>query len=195
MIKVAHERFSMSHEIEIKLKIEDMDEEIQKIRNLGANLIDDFEFEDNFIFDQKDQSLKKKESVLRIRKYGSKNTVTLKEKIPGESKYKERYELEMEMEDPGTLKELFQKLGFQVVYRYQKYRAAFKWGNLRIYCDKTPIGDFLELEGKKEEIDEAALKLGHDQDDYINVSYLTYHLEYLESKGLPIQDMLFKNKK
>ncbi len=185
----------MSHEIEIKLKIEDMDGEIHKIQNLGAILIDDFEFEDNFIFDQKEQFLSKRDSVLRIRKYGSKNTVTFKEKIPGESKYKERYELEMEVEDADTLKELFQKLGYRIVYRYQKYRAAFEWGNLRIYCDKTPIGDFLELEGKKEEIDEAALKLGHDQDDYINVSYLAYHLEYLERKGLPIQDMLFKNKK
>lgn len=184
----------MGHEIEIKLKIEDLDTEIQKIRNLGATLINDFEFEDNFILDQKDRSLKKKGSVLRIRKYGNKSTITLKEKITGESPYKERYELEMEVENAADLKELFQKLGFQVIYRYQKYRAEYSLGNLHIYCDKTPIGNFLELEGKKEDIDEAALKLHFSPDDFINISYLAYHLRYLESKGLPPGDMLFKKK-
>lgn len=185
----------MSHEIEIKLKVNDIDKEIQKIQNLGAILIHDFEFEDNVIFDLTDQSLKKKGTVLRIRKYGNKYTVTLKEKVPGESRYKELSEVEMEVENPDTLKLMFQKIGFHVVYRYQKYRAEYKWRNLHIYCDKTPIGNFLELEGKKEEIDEAALQLEYNQENYINISYLAYHIEYLKSRGLPPEDMLFKNKK
>lgn len=184
----------MSHEIEIKLKVPDMDGEIQKIQSLGAKLINDFEFEDNIILDLKDHSLGKK-IVLRIRKYGNKSTVTLKENISRESKYKERLELEARVENSDILKEIFQKLGFHVVYRYQKYRAFYEWKGLHIYCDKTPIGDFLELEGKKEDIDKAALSLGYTQKDYINVSYLAYHQQHLERKGLPTEDMLFKDKK
>ncbi len=189
----------MIREIEIKIKTDNIEKEIQNIQLIGAALINDFEFEDNLIFDFENKSLKKIGTVLRIRKYGEKYTVTVKEKISGdsvgESKYKIRSESETEISNFDSLKKIFKAIGLDVVYRYQKYRAIFKWKDLHIYCDKTPIGDFLELEGKKEDIDEAATKLGYMHNDYISISYLAYHMKYLESKGLPPEDLIFKDKK
>jgi adenylate cyclase class 2 len=184
----------MNEEIEIKLEVDDLDKEIEKITRLGATLVHNFEFEDNLIFDFKDRSLKNRGTVLRIRAYGDKCTTTLKEKVSEESRYKIRSEVEMGIDDPDSLKKIFQSLGLQVVYRYQKYRSEYHLGDLHICCDRTPIGNFLELEGKKEDIDNTALSLGYSKNDYINISYLAYHMKYLESKGIPLENMLFKDK-
>ncbi len=185
----------MNEEIEIKLKVDDLDKEIEKIQHLGATLVHSFEFEDNLIFDFNDRSLKNRDTVLRIRAHGDKYTTTLKEKVSEEPEYKIRSEIEMDIDNPDSLKKIFQSLGLQIVYRYQKYRAEYHLGDLHICCDKTPIGHFLELEGKKEDIDRTALSLGYSKSDYISISYLAYHMKYLEAKGLPIEDMLFKEKR
>lgn len=189
----------MDREIEIKIKVDDIHRDIQKIHHLGATCINDFEFEDNLIFDFKEGTLKKRGTVLRIREYGGKHTITAKKKSKeehgGSAPYKIRSEAETEVSDPASLREIFQCLGLRIVYRYQKYRAQYRLGDLSICCDRTPIGDFLELEGNRKDIDEVASRLGYNQEDYIHVSYLTYHRMYLQSKGLPSGDMLFQDKK
>src|SRR5438093_12787164 len=76
-------------------------------------------------------------------------------------------------------------------FRYQKYRAVYRYAELIITVDETPIGVFLELEGPKPLIDEVAMRLGYKSTDYIVKSYLTLYQDYLKSRGLPLKDMVF----
>ena len=181
----------MESEIEIKLKIVNFGQILQKLMHIGCLRIYDFQFEDNFLYDFHDLSLKERGVILRIREYGKKFTVTLKEKIHDDPLYKIHSETEVQIDDPAAAKMIFEALGLRVIYRYQKYRAEYKVGDLSVFIDKTPVGDFIELEGAKEDIDARAEQLGYSKHDYINISYRAYHINYLKERGLPPSDMLF----
>ena len=59
------------------------------------------------------------------------------------------------------------RLGFRAVFRYQKYRETYHWQDVEIVVDETPIGTFLEIEGRPEAIHAAAAALGRRPEDYI----------------------------
>lgn len=183
----------MENEIEIKLKIGDPEAMIERIAKIGGTREKDFQFEDNCLFDFEDLSLKERGIVLRIRDYGGEGTLTLKRKETDTetSIYKIRSEIETRVSDFQALRTILESLGLRVIYRYQKYRAEYRLGGLHISVDRTPVGNFIELEGQEEEIDSAAASLGFGKEDYINVSYRTYHLDHLKERGLPLSDMLF----
>lgn len=182
----------MEQETEIKLKIEDLDTTLQKIAAMGCLKVSDFEFEDNLLFDFDDFSLKERGIILRIREYGKKYTLTVKEKIHDDPLFKVRSEAEIIVNDAERLKNILESLGLKVVYRYQKCRAEYSLGTLSIFVDRTPIGDFIELEGGKDAIDAVARSLGYGREDYIRLSYRKCHMEYLKERGLPPSDMLFE---
>ncbi|MEW5806428.1 MAG: class IV adenylate cyclase [Acidobacteriota bacterium] len=180
-------------EIEIKLKIDDAERAMEEIEKMGGIREKDLFFEDNLLFDYRDLSLQEKGIVLRIREYAGECTLTMKKKEKRDegSAYKIRSEIETRVSDSQTLIAILKSLNLKAVYRYQKYRAEYLWGNLHVSIDRTPIGDFIELEGSEEEIDSAARSLGFSKADYINVSYRTFHLAYLRERGLPASDLLF----
>ena len=90
---------------------------------------------------------------------------------------------------------IFEQLGLRPVFRYQKYRTQYfqdsQHSRLETAVDETPIGNFLELEGCRAEIDRTARQLGFTRNDYCTASYGTLYMEHCHQKGIVPQDMIF----
>jgi adenylate cyclase class 2 len=86
-----------------------------------------------------------------------------------------------------------ERLGFQRAFRYQKYRTEYRLpGSSGLATlDETPIGVYLELEGKPAWIDRTARKLGFQESDYITDSYAGLYLEWCRKHRVRPADMVF----
>lgn len=118
------------------------------------------------------------------------------------SRHKVREEVEVEVADVSSLRQILEALGLRGWFRYEKYRTTFRlaasarWAReLLIELDETPLGVFVELEGPAEAIDRAAGLLGFTPRDYITKSYLALYLDNCRGRRLTPGDMLFPPQK
>ena len=158
-------------EIEIKLAVTDRDDAARRLVEAGAEMVEARSFEDNWLFDHPDGRLKERRVMVRLRKGSGRARLTLKEPTGEESAYKVRREVETAVDDGEAVRALLEAIGLHVAYRYQKYRATYRAGDLLVTLDEVPIGTYIELEGSPDEIDRFAARLGFSRDHYINVSY------------------------
>jgi len=155
--------------------------------------------ENNCVFDTADLALRRAGALLRVRQAGRLATLTYKgPAVPG--KYKSREELEIEISDAATGRAILERLGFRLVFRYEKYRteytqprAPLKGGGI-VTLDETPIGCYLELEGGPRWIDRTARALVFTESDYITASYARLYQEFCEARHIRPGDMLFAGK-
>jgi adenylate cyclase class IV len=94
--------------------------------------------------------------------------------------YKVREEREVRASDERAISVILGALGLTPCFRYEKYRSTYRLAGLAhvvVELDETPIGDFLELEGRREAIDRAATRLGFGRADYITQSYGALYAE------------------
>lgn len=160
----------MSHEIEMKLAVDDRIDWAGRLARYPV-LKPRF-FEDNYLFDQ-DGRLMKQASVLRVRLEGSRWVVTFKgPKTVDDAGIKTRLEHETEVQDGNTLIAILDALGYRLWFRYQKYRTVFQADDLSIMLDETPMGLFIELEGPKPRISRVRSELGLDRVPAIPDSYI-----------------------
>ncbi len=140
----------------------------------------------------------------RSRKDASRTVVTFKRPVvtprAGEKRerHKVREEIEMEVSDAKALATIFEGLGMNRWFQYEKFRTTFclpelnAWAaGLLIELDETPIGVFLELEGPATAIDRAAKALGFEKRDYILANYMVLYREDCRRRGKAPRDMLF----
>ena len=184
-------------EIEVKLRATTQEEAVERLGSLPPTLQSERHFEDNEIYDTPESSLRQAGRMLRLRLAEGKGILTLKEKIKTDLRAKVRKEIETPLDSPDAMREILDKLGLVKVYRYQKYRCYYTWADpktkatLSISLDDTPIGVFIELEGPKQAIDRAALKMSYTADDYILDDYRTLHQAHLLEQGQATGDMVF----
>ena len=74
---------------------------------------------------------------------------------------------------------ILERLGLEVIFRYEKYRTAYSFKSQRqqysvnLAVDETPIGNYLEIEGRQADIIRVAAQLGlGGKDAFITESYL-----------------------
>ena len=151
------------------------------------------QFESNTLYDTEGRNLQHQGMVLRLRQVGDKGVITWKGRDePGP--YKSRRELETIVGSTETLAQILAQLGFLPVFRYEKYRTEFadpRNGAAVVTLDETPIGDFLELEGPGEWIDETAKQLGFSRQDYVLDSYARLYVADCERRGVEPSHMVF----
>jgi adenylate cyclase class 2 len=151
-------------------------------------------FEDNTLFDTADRKLSSAGLLLRLRCCGRRVVLTFKgPALVG--RHKSRQELELEISEAATFAQILARLGFEPTFQYQKYRTEYSHpqsGGLAT-LDETPIGDFLELEGPPEWIDQTAAALGFRQADYITASYAGLYTQYRQKNPSAPPDMLFEH--
>lgn len=178
-------------EIEIKLPVHDAAETRAKLRSLGFDEQKRV-FEVNLVFDTPEGLLRRKGELLRLRLAAHHANLTFKGPA-AIGRYKVREEIETEVADGAALHTIFERLGFQVVFRYEKYRTCFsKSGEPgHIYLDETPIGCFLELEGPADWIDRVAASLGYTPQHYITRNYGELFEEYKDKHQLETNWMVF----
>ena len=159
-------------ETEIKLRLDGPDAARRAVTALGASLQKPRHLEDNVLYDDATSSLYGSGQALRLRRADGRAIVT--HKGPRQDRgdgIKGRSETELEVSDGGAFHAILTALGYRPVFRYQKYREAWRWRDVEIVIDETPIGTFLEIEGPVATIHEAARALGRGPGDYIADSY------------------------
>ncbi len=179
-------------EIEVKLRLEDFDSIRRRLRRAGFRVTRRRTFESNLVFDTPELALRRAGQLLRLREAGRQRTLTYKgPSEPG--RHKRREEIDVAVQDGPALRSLLERLGYQVVFRYEKYRTEYHRPGEEgvVTIDETPIGNFLEIEGTPEWIDRTAGELGFGPRDYITASYGRLFLEYAARQPVPPQHMVF----
>src|SRR5262249_26356000 len=98
-------------ETEVKIKFADLAATRRSLKKSGFHLLEDRILEDNILLDTPDRSLRKRRSVLRLRRYASRWILTFKDTPIADPLYKSRVELETEIEDPKIIQAVFEALG------------------------------------------------------------------------------------
>lgn len=146
-------------EIEVKFFLEDIETIRERLIQSGADS-NGRNFERNICFDNEDDGLFLSDSLLRLRK-DDRATLTYKAKPDaGDREFKVLKELEVEVSDFETMLNILCALGFHQSQSYEKYRETFTIGDAKLCLDQMPFGNFLEIEGGKDEIRNLAQQIG-----------------------------------
>lgn len=188
-----------THETEVKIRVDNLRKLRARLKQLGYVPVHPRRLEDNVLFDTPERALRQVRSILRIRHYGAAWTLTYKGTPEPDRFFKSRVELETEVANPSALRAVFEMLGLVPVFRYQKYRSEYALPGkarpgrprLKLALDETPIGDFMELEGSRRAIDQAARQLGYSRADYTTASYGALYLEECARRNQKPSDMVF----
>jgi adenylate cyclase class 2 len=159
-------------ESEVKLRVPSAEAARQALAGIGATLVRSRHFEDNELFDDRRGSLRAAGRVLRLRHNDQGARLTVKGPQRDVEGVKTRLEIEVGVGDGAGTRALLEQLGYERVFRYQKYREVWHWNDAEVVVDETPVGTFLEVEGPIETIHAAARALGRGPGDYIRDSYV-----------------------
>jgi adenylate cyclase class 2 len=179
-------------EIEVKFYLSDMDRIRDRIIGLGAVSMGRV-FETNIRFDDADNSLIQKKSLLRLRQ-DKKSILTFKSEPPfKDDQFKILRELEVEVSDFNTMKHILESLGFREEQVYEKWRETFILNRTHLCLDTMPYGNFLEIEGQKETIKKLASQIGLKWKKRILFNYLVIFDVIKQKSNLPFYDVTFSN--
>ena len=182
---------SNSLEIEIKLAVPAAATARRLLRAKGFRVLKPRVFESNDVLDTPELRLRSGGMLLRIRSVKREVILTYKGQTRN-SKHKSREELEVGASDAHMLAAILARLGFERVFRYEKYRTEFRRGRTGVVTlDETPIGTYMELEGPPAWIDRTARLLGFGEADYITLSYGQLYLDWCARQGRKPGDMVF----
>jgi len=177
-------------ECEVKLRFHSAEEARQAILATGATPLLGRRLQEDALLDTADGQLRQRRSALRVRMENGKSRVTFKGPVQP-STVKMREELETLVGDGEVLLRVFEEIGLQVWFRYEKYREEFAHEDVIVAVDETPVGIFVEIEGSESGIDAMAATLGRSPSDYIVDSYRGLFLQQREALGLSGGDMVF----
>lgn len=186
-------------EREIKLRYDTCDAARAAIVALHASPLRRRRLQDDRLLDLPDGNLRHRHCTLRIRNETpvdsagtatSTATVTFKgPPLPNVMKVRE--EIETAVGDGELLVRILEKAGWQVWFRYQKFREEFTQSGVVIAIDETPVGTFVELEGDEDGIARLAKALGRTTGDYIVASYRRLYIEHCADTGRSVTHMVF----
>ena len=181
----------MPQEIEIKFPVSNLRRLQGRLREAGFRLVTPSQHEVNTLYDLPGEKLRKRRELLRLRSYGKswKLTHTSGGKA---GRHSSRLELETGVTDGSKMDAILRSLGYSPTFRYEKFRAEWADGRGQVVVDKTPIGDFCEIEGSPRWIDQTAKKLGVNRTDYIMKNYATLFAEWKQATKRAATQMTFQ---
>ncbi len=179
----------MPLEIEVKIKIDDNFATVKtKLQEMRAELFHNRALEVDEYFDMKNK-LEKTDQVLRLRDC---SVLTYKGPQHKKQNMKVREEIEVMVDDGSKLEQILGKLGYTSSDRKEKYRETYVVGITKVCLDETPMGNYIEVEGTKANVDAVARKLGFTERDYITKSYTALWKEYARKHNVK-GPMVFRN--
>lgn len=197
-----------SSEIELKFPVSDPAALQSLLPRLGFHLDTPRTFEQNTLYDTPARTLRQDRQLLRIRQYGSVWTVTHKrqpdqQELAESTRYKVRIETETQVEDGPAMAEVFARLGYTAVFRYEKFRT--EWSHPltstdasspatsgHLVLDETPIGTYAELEGPMDWIDRTLAELEIDAATCLTESYGRLFLAWKQRTGSAAENLTFE---
>lgn len=180
-------------EIEVKFFISDLSLIRRQIEDLGGRA-GGSNVEINLRFDDRLGTLFESDALLRLRKIAGKNVLTHKS-IPAHTdrSFKVFNELEISVSDFETTKQILESLGFFQQQVYEKRRETIDFNHTLVCLDEMPYGDFVEIEGRPDDIRTAAAQLGMDWNRRILMNYLEIFSQLKTALQLPFSDVTFDN--
>ena len=178
-------------EMEVKFYLSDPASFEQRLRSIGANLIQPRTFETNLRFDNADLALTKEHRVLRLRQDQG-TFLTYKGPSEWGKTVAVRQEIEIEVSDFDSTRLLLESLGYHINVRYEKWRTKYQLENLEIDLDEMPFGHFVEIEGDDaKKIESMAAMLSLAWPNRVNDSYMKL-FEFLKNKKhLTVENLTF----
>jgi adenylate cyclase class 2 len=183
---------SRTLEREIKLAFADAAQARAAVLAAGATPLRGRRLQEDSLLDTADEVLRRRRCVLRIRVESGKSCVTFKGPAAEPSVMKVREELETPIADGELLVQVFERLGFHVWFRYQKYREEYSCDDVIVAIDETPVGTYIEIEGSETGITTMTEALSRTPADYVTDSYRGLFMQHCQKNGLPATDMLFE---
>jgi adenylate cyclase class 2 len=181
-----------SLEIEIKFYIADIDSIREKIRSVGAEC-QSRGFETNIRFDDETMRLTREKKLLRLRQ-DSRCRLTVKTPSDdSDTGFKIFRELEVTVSDSETMIAILAELGYFPRQVYEKERETYRFKQTELCLDMLPFGDFLEIEGEKDDIRTAAEVLGLNWENRITANYLSLFNVLRKQLNLRFEDVTFEN--
>ena len=159
-------------EIEVKIRIDNPLEMKQKLIAQGSVVTIERFLEKNAFYDFRAGSLLAGKEALRLRTIGKRSWLTFKGPAQGSRSFKVREEFESEVRNGPQFRKILKALGLQPIFQYRKRRTHLRKGRLKICLDETSVGNFIELEGRRNEIVAFAKALGYTRADFITWDYV-----------------------
>ena len=180
----------MAHEIEVKFALRNREELTRRLHELGAQRLYPETFEDNMVLDRRGE-LRTRGSLLRVRKFGKYAIATYKGPMAIEGGIKSREEVQTGVESFELAIQLFDSLGYKPVFRYQKFREVWRVRDVEVVLDRTPIGEFFEIEGALDVIRTVAAELGMNMDHAIRLTYADLYRQARRTRADLPEHMVF----
>jgi len=180
----------MAQEIEVKFSLQDRSALLKKLHDIGATRVYAETFEDNIVLDRRGE-LKTKGALLRVRKFGKYSLVTFKGPMSIDGGIKSREEVQTGVESFELAIQLLDSLGFKPVFRYQKFREVWRIKDVEVVLDRTPIGEYFEIEGPMELIRTISADLGMNMDQAIRQTYADLYRQARRTRSDLPENMVF----
>ena len=180
----------MAQEIEVKFPLRDRQDLVRRLREAGGTRLYAETFEDNIVLDRRGE-LRTKGALLRVRKFGRYSIATFKGPMSIEGGIKSREEVQTGIESFELAIQLFDALGYKPAFRYQKFREVWRVNDAEVVLDRTPIGEFFEIEGAVELIKEIAAKLDFRMEDAIRQTYADLYRMHRRTRADLPENMVF----
>lgn len=179
-------------EIEVKFYLKDIEGMRRNLLELGVESKGRV-FETNIRYEDNQHRLIQKKTLLRLRK-DEKTTLTFKSVPKTKSRdFKVFNELEVEVDDMATMGQILEALGFHPEQKYEKWRETLVLERTKMFLDRMPYGDFLEIEGQPQDIKNWIARLGLNWHRRILLNYLEIFEIIKKKHNLQIKDLTFKN--
>jgi adenylate cyclase class 2 len=193
-----------NNETEVKLYVRDINAVKERLQILGAQLIRPRTLEINLRFDTPDRNLIREGRVLRLRQDDA-IRLTYKDGSQVKDGALSRREIEFSVSNFDSAQQFIEALGYEIIFVYEKYRTTYFMpgtaydvaGDLgrretHIMIDELPYGNFVEIEGKFEELKPLAQNLRLNWDAAIPASYHSLFERVSISKNLTFRDLRFE---
>jgi adenylate cyclase class 2 len=185
----------MNIEIEAKLKVDSLQEIAEKLDGLGAEFEQE-QLQTDCHFDDANGTLQKTDCCFRLRRQLVKKDERFFLTYKGakeKSSFKKRQEIEIEVGDGDSVKELLSALGYENVLTIEKKRLTWHLRDCVVALDRLPlIGSFVEIEGPDEQkIADVQKRLGLAGLAHIKKSYAALIRDKLRELGKEEQRDVF----
>lgn len=176
----------MATEKEVKFSIDNFYTIRQILKEKSFKFVDRY-FEQNLVFDFKDNRLKKQGKLLRLRTIRDRHILCFKTPIKEHSSnLKSMEEVETDVENRENVIIILKNLGLNISFRYEKIREKWKRESVVVCLDILPFGDYLEIESKDDiDIIEVVREIGLDPTKKDTRNYHEINREKRNEFGLP----------
>lgn len=181
-------------EIELKLRVHDLDAVRHQLDDAGAKEVQPRVYERNNRYDDSKGNLSGAGDVLRLRQ-DTRVRLTFKQ---GRDRQQvgdamSRFEAEVDVSDFDAMDTILHRLGFRTYMVYEKYRTTYHLDGVEVVLDEMPYGNFVEIEGDGEAIQQVRVKLGLEHAKAYQSGYTELFRRVRDFLSLKFTDLTFDN--